>query len=91
MENLKAGSTDRGYHTAVKGSYWVLDAKGTRVAEQEFPVSDDFCANPRRDFFILYHIWIPNKSPPAPRRCNCTIEDTQSNKIGQSTVGLKVR
>ncbi len=91
LENLKAASTDRGYHTAVKGSYEILDAKGSRIAEQEFPVSDDFCANARRDFFILYHIWIPKQIAAGSYTLQLTIEDTQSNKIGQSTVGLKVR
>ena len=91
LENLKAASTDRGYHTAVKGSYEILDAKGSRIAEQEFPVSDDFCANPRRDFFILYHIWVPKQIAAGSYTLQLTIEDTQSNKIGQSTVGLKVK
>ena len=89
LENLKAAATDRGYHTAVKGTYEVLDAHGTRIAEQEFPVSDDFCANPRRDFFILYHIWIPKQIAAGPYTLQLTIEDTQSNKIGQSTVQFK--
>ena len=91
LENLKAAATDRGYHTAVKGTYAVLDGHGTRIAEQEFPVSDDFCANPRRDFFILYHIWIPKQIAAGPYTLQLTIEDTQSNKIGQSTVTFRVR
>jgi hypothetical protein len=91
LENLKAAATDRGYHTAVKGTYEVLDAHGARIAEQEFPVSDDFCANPRRDFFILYHIWIPKQIAAGSYTLQLTIEDTQSNKIGQSTVQFKVR
>lgn len=91
LENLKASATERGYHTAVKGTYELLDSHGSRVAEQEFPVSDDFCANIRRDFFILYHIWVPKQIAAGSYTLQLTIEDMQTNKIGQSSVQFKVR
>ncbi|HEX4000257.1 MAG TPA: hypothetical protein VHX65_17025 [Pirellulales bacterium] len=91
LENLKAASTDRGYHTAVKGTYEILDSHGSRMTEQEFPASDDFCANARRDFFILYHIWIPKQIAAGSYTLQLTIEDTQTNRVGQSTMQFKVK
>ena len=91
VENLKSQSTEQGYHTNVKSSYQVLDARGERVAEQEFPPSDDFCASPRRDFFIPYFIALPKRLNPGAYTLQLTIEDGQSNKVGQSSIQFSVK
>jgi hypothetical protein len=91
IENLKAESTDRGYHTAVKSSYQILDGRGERIAEQEFPVSDDLCTSPRRDFFIPYFIWLPKHINDGAYTLQLTIEDKQTKKIGQSSIQFTVK
>ncbi len=91
IENLKAESTDRGFHTSVKSSYQILDSRGERVAEQEFPVSDDFCGNPRRDFFIPYFIWFPKHINDGTYMLQLTVEDVQTKKIAQSSIQFTVK
>ena len=90
IENLKAESTDKGYHTSVKGSYQILDSRGEKVADQEFPASEDFCSSPRRDFFIPYFIWIPKRINEGTYTLQLTVEDTQTKKVGQSSIQFKV-
>ncbi len=91
IENLKAESTDRGYHTAVKSSYQILDSRGERIAEQDFPVSDDICTSPRRDFFIPYFVWLPKHINDGTYTLQLTIEDMQTKKIGQSAIQFAVK
>jgi hypothetical protein len=90
IENLKAESTDRGYHTSVKSSYQILDSRGERVAEQEFPASDDYCSSQRRDFFIPYFIWIPKRINDGAYTLQLTVEDTQTKKVGQASIQFKI-
>jgi hypothetical protein len=90
IENLKAESTDKGYHTSVKSSYQILDGRGERVAEQEFPESEDLCASQRRDFFIPYFIWIPKRINDGTYTLQLTVEDTQTKKVGQSSIQFKI-
>ncbi|HEV2971423.1 MAG TPA: hypothetical protein VGY55_15720 [Pirellulales bacterium] len=90
IENLKAESTDKGYHTSVKSSYQILDGRGERIAEQEFPESEDLCASQRRDFFIPYFIWIPRRINDGTYTLQLTVEDTQTKKVGQSSIQFKI-
>ena len=91
IENLKSQSTDLGYHTNIKSSYQILDSRGERVSEQEFPPSDDYCSNQRRDFFIPYFIALPKRINPGNYTLQLTIEDTQRNKVGQSSIQFSVK
>ena len=50
----KASTPIVAYHTALKASYQILDERGARVDEKEFALTEEYCQNPRRDFFIRY-------------------------------------
>jgi hypothetical protein len=91
IENLKAESTDKGYRTAVKGRYEILDGRGERVAEQEFPASDDYCARPRRDFFIPYFVSIPKRIGEGDYTLKLTVDDAQTQKTGQGSIQFTVK
>lgn len=91
IENLKADSTDKGYRTSVKSSYQILDAHGERMAEQEFPASEDLCTSQRRDFFIPYFIWVPKRIDPGTYTLQLTVEDTQTHKTGQASIQFAVK
>jgi hypothetical protein len=91
IENLKAESTDKGYRTSLKSSYQILDARGERVAEQEFPASEDVCTSQRRDFFIPYFIWIPKRIDQGIYTLQLTVEDMQTHKVGQSSIQFSVK
>jgi hypothetical protein len=91
IENLKAESTDKGYRTSLKSSYQILDARGERVSEQEFPASEDVCTSQRRDFFIPYFIWIPKRIDQGTYTLQLTVEDMQTHKSGQASIQFLVK
>jgi hypothetical protein len=91
IDNLKAESTDKGFRTSVKSSYQILDAHGQRVAEQEFPASEDLCTSQRRDFFIPYFIGMPKRISAGAYTLQLTVEDTQTHKTGQASIQFAVK
>lgn len=91
IENFFAESTPKGYHTSLKSSYQVFDSHGQRVAEREFPPTDEYCQNPRRDFFIGYHLYMPKRINPGRYTLQLTIEDSKSQKVGQSSIEFAVK
>ncbi len=91
VDNFKAESTDKGYHTSLKSSYQIVDAHGGRVAEQEFAVTEEHCQNPRRDFFIRYFVWMPKRIYPGKYTLQLTIEDALSHKIGQGSIDFTIK
>ncbi len=70
VDHLKNESTDRGYHTAIKSSYQILDGRGSRVAEQE--VRPATITAPALAAISLFPISSRsrNGSAPAPTGCN---------------------
>jgi hypothetical protein len=91
VENFKTAATDQGYHTALKASYQILDERGARVEEKEFALTEEYCQNPRRDFFLRYFIWMPQKIYGGSYKLQFSIEDTLGHKIGQATVPFKIK
>ena len=91
IDNFKSESSEEGYHTALRSSYQILDRQGHRVTEHEFSVTKDDCRNPRRDFFILYNLFMPKRIYPGNYTLQLTIEDTLSHKIGQSSIEFEIK
>lgn len=91
VENFKSEPSDKGFHTALKGSYQILDPKGTRVAEQQFPKAEEYCQNQRRDYFTRYFVWLPKRIYDGNYTLQVTIEDTLSQKLGQATIEFSIK
>jgi len=91
VENFSSESTARGYHTALRSSYQIFDARGQRVAEHDFTLTEEYCQNQRRDFFIGYHLRIPKRIYPGKYTLQLTVEDTKSRKVGQSQIEFTVK
>jgi hypothetical protein len=91
VENFKSDQTDKGFHTALKTSYQVLDSRGARVAEQEFAATEEYCQNPRRDYFLRYFIFVPKRIYNGKYTLQLTVEDAKSQKIGQSSIEFTVK
>ena len=64
VENFASEPTSKGYHTSLRSSYQILDARGQRVAEHAFAATEEYCQNRRRDFFIGYHFCLPKGIAP---------------------------
>ncbi len=90
VENFASEATEKGFHTALKSSYQILDNRGARVAEQDFAVTEEICRNARRDFFIRYFVYMPKRIYDGTYTLELTIEDTQCKKIGQSRIEFTI-
>jgi hypothetical protein len=91
VNNFHSEETEKGFRTALRSSYQILDSEGKRVAQREFAVTEDYCKNRRRDFFMRYFIRLPVEIEPGSYMLELTIEDTLANKIGQSSLPLEIK
>ena len=91
VENLVNQSTPKGYHTAVKSSYQIFDSRGQRLAEDQFTHTEEYCRNPRRDYFVGYELHLPDRVYSGSYTLQLTIEDLKSHKIGQASVDFTVK
>jgi hypothetical protein len=91
VENFASEPTPKGYHTSLKSSYQILDARGQRVAEHAFAATEEYCQNLRRDFFIGYHLRLPKGIAPGKHTLRLSIEDLKCRKVGQASVEFEVK
>ncbi|MGW8256865.1 MAG: hypothetical protein ACWGMZ_05215 [Thermoguttaceae bacterium] len=91
IENFASESTPKGYHTALKSSYQIFDGFGHRVAEHSFSTTEEYCKNPRRDFFIGFHLRMPQRINPGKYTLKLTIEDETCQKVGQSSLEFSIK
>ncbi|GMQ80452.1 MAG: hypothetical protein BMS9Abin04_444 [Planctomycetia bacterium] len=90
INNFRSESTEKGYCTALRSSYEILDEQGHRVDRREFAVTEDYCRNRRHDFFMRYFVTLPARIYPGTYTLRLTIEDVKSNKIGQSSIKFEI-
>lgn len=91
VENFKSESTPQGFHTSLRSSYKLFDGRGQQVAEQEFPVTEEHCRSPRRDFFIGYHLRLPKDLYPGKHTLKLTLEDLKRGEVCQASIEFSVR
>lgn len=91
VENFKSNETAEGFHTALQPSYQVLDSQGQRVAHEELPLTEEFCGNRRRDYFVRYFLTLPKTIYDGTYMLELTIEDTLARKIGQAKIEFTIK
>ena len=91
VENFGIESTPKGYHTALRSSYQILDKSGQRIADHAISTTEEYCQNPRRDFFIGYQLRMPPRINPGKYTLQLTLEDLKSQKVGQASVELTIK
>jgi len=91
VENLASESTAKGYRTAWRSSYQILDATGKQVANYEYPPNEEYCRRPRRDFFIGCELSFPKDVPPGRYTLRLTVVDMIKQRVGQGTVDFTLR
>jgi len=89
--NFRSVPTEKGYCTALRTSYEILDARGHRVEQHEFATTEDFCQNRRRDFFMRYFIRLPDRIYEGRYTLQLTIEDVKGHKFGQSSIEFQIK
>lgn len=81
IENFVSTPTvDGEYRTSLKSVIEITDAKGRVVWTKGFPPTEDFCRNPRRDYFHNYQFHIPEELPTGTYSLKLTIVDELSHK-----------
>jgi hypothetical protein len=91
VENFTSQQTAKGFHTSLRSGYQLFDSRGQRVADHQFTTTEEYCQNPRRDFFIGYYLRLPKRIYPGKHTLQLTIEDLESHKVGQSSIELTIK
>jgi hypothetical protein len=91
IDNFKSEATPRGYHTSLRSSYQIFDAAGRRVEQQESTATEEYCANPRRDYFLGCDFHLPKRIYPGEHTLKLTVEDLKSRKVGESSITFTVK
>ncbi|MFN7736372.1 MAG: hypothetical protein ACK5O8_09655 [Pirellula sp.] len=91
VDNVAAERVKGGYETQLQGNYEICDSKGNRITEQLLPMEPEVCQNHRRDYFIVYKIYMPQQVAPGNYQLRLNIEDRKSKKFGQSTVDFEIK
>lgn len=90
LENFHSEPTQQGFHTALRSSYQIFDSRGQRVTGEDLALTEEYCQNARRDYFIRYFLSVPTRIYDGRYTLQLTIEDTLGRKIGQSTIDFVV-
>lgn len=91
IENFRSRSTDKGFHTALKGAYQIFDKNGRRIAEKELAIKEEYCQNQRRDFFVPYFLWMPKLADDGTYTLKLTIEDVHRGEAAESTIDFVIK
>jgi len=79
------------YETELHGRYEILDAQQRTVASRILPVDRNRCRNHRRDYFIPYMLYLPEKIPSGSYTLELVIEDKKGNKFGNAVIDFRIR
>ncbi len=91
LDNFVSSHIDgKGFETQLQGSYEIVDASGRRVADQLLPMDSHLCRNQRRDYFIAYRIYMPQKIDPGKYQLKLTVEDLKGRKFGQTNLDFQI-
>ncbi len=91
LENVTTEELRNGFETQLQGSYEIVDSRGNRIADQLLPMEKEICANSRRDYFVVYRIFMPVKIAPGNYEMRITIEDMKGKKFGQSSLEFQIQ
>lgn len=90
VDNFLSEPTPKGHHTALRSSYELIDSRGQIVEEHQFELTEEYCQNARRDFFIRYFLYMPQRIYDGNYTLRLTIEDTLGHKVGQASIDITV-
>jgi hypothetical protein len=91
VDNFVSTPTPKGYYTSLKSDCQIFDSRGQRIAEHDFAAIEEYCQNPRRDYFIGHRLRMPKRAASGKYTLQLTVEDTKSHKVGQATVEFAIK
>ena len=81
IENFVSALTEDGeYRTSLKSLIEITNSEGQVVWTKGFPSTEDYCRNPRRDYFHNYQFYIPEGLSTGAYSLKLTIVDELSKK-----------
>ncbi len=91
IDNVAAEQVKNGFESQLQGSYEIRDSQGHRISEQLLPMEPEVCQNHRRDYFIVYKIYMPQQIAPGNYQLRLTIEDMKARKFGQVQLDFDIK
>lgn len=91
LENVTSKKVREGFETKVRGTYEIRDSQGKRVLEQALPMEPDISSSQRRDFFLVYMIYMPANIAPGKYELILTMEDQCGDKFGSSKAEFEIK
>ncbi len=92
IENFVSTPTvDGEYRTSLKSLIEIMDSQGKVVWTNGFPTTEDFCRNPRRDYFQNGQFHIPKELSTGTYSLRLTIADELSHKRGSSSLNFVLK
>lgn len=91
VENFKSEPTAKGFHTKLRSRYQIFNSEGHPVTEQEFPITEEYCRQLRRDFFIAYPLQLPRDLQPGRYTLKLSLEDLHRGELSQASIELTIR
>jgi hypothetical protein len=91
IDHVTAERVKSGFETQLQGSYEIVDSQKRKITEQLLPMEPELCQNQRRDYYIVYRIFMPQQIQPGKHELILTIEDMKGHKYGQSLVEFEIK
>ncbi|WP_397569817.1 hypothetical protein [Schlesneria sp. T3-172] len=92
VENFVSAMTADGeYRTSLKSLIEIKDSEGQIVWTKGFPSTEDFCRNPRRDYFHNYQFYIPEGLSTGAYTLKLTIVDELSKKRASNSLSFVLK
>jgi hypothetical protein len=92
IENFVSTPTvDGEYRTSLKSMIEIADSRGKVVWTKAFPSTEDFCRNPRRDYFHNYQFYIPEDLAIGAYSLKLTIVDELSHKRATNSLNFVLK
>jgi hypothetical protein len=90
VENFAAEEKKDGFETAMEGTCEIYDASGRKVHVHDFDLDSEHSRNRRRDFFLPYRFWLPDKLLPGEYSLKLTVRDVKAEKMDQGTIKFAI-
>lgn len=92
IENVAATKLKKdGFESQLQGSYEIMDSTGRKIADQLLPMEPEMCQNHRRDYFIVYKIYMPQQIATGNYQLRLTVEDMKAHKFGQNHLDFQIK
>lgn len=79
------------HETYLRGNYEIVASdSGQRVDSQSLKEDRHVSRIPRRDYFMVYRIWMPTSIAPGDYTMRLTVEDVNGRKFGEASLDFKI-